>query len=433
MTVLATFVFDRRGVNIGGAVLGYLLVIVLVGRLGATPVVVVGVTSCIALNVWFIAPIGSFQLVKSENVAPFLAFAIASIVCLRRDVRAVGPELAWVVVAAATGALLVFDASLVVAATTFTGIVVVVALLGSTAAAVSVVSSYVALNFWFTPPYESLEITKFEDLVPLIMFVVVAAVSAGTVARIDWLRRRQVEIERKAFDAQLSSALNESRAAFLATMTHNLRTPLATIKAVIYEVAASSEGQRDRQAAQLLETAGDEIDRLERLVTKVLELGRIHAGALEPHVEPTDAAELARVASRRLRTLARQHDLRLAVDSQLLIVMVDPAMIELVLVIALENAIRFAPKGSEVLVRASAAPNGRCEIRVADHGPGIAPGDRERIFEEFVRLDPSTQGSGLGLTIARAIVEAHGGRIWVEPTPGGGATIAFSLPGGEEE
>ena len=215
-------------------------------------------------------------------------------------------------------------------------------------------------------------------------------------------------------------------------MTHNLRTPLATIKATISAVTSAPPVRSDPDATKLLATADEEIDRLERLVTKVLELARIHADALEPRTEPTDVGELARVAARRLRHLASRHQVHLVVDDELMIVTVDPAMIELVLVIALENAVRFAPIGSEILVRATAAAHLRCEIRIVDHGPGIAAEDRERVFEEFVRLDARGQGSGLGLAIARAFVEAHGGAIWVEPTPGGGATIAVSLPADDD-
>lgn len=426
--VLATVALRSADAELGAAVLVYLLVVTISARVGVATDVAAVAASCVALNLCFVAPVGELELLKSSNVAPFLAFAFAGFVCGSQPRDDSGPIIALVIVAGLTATLLAADADLVVAATTYTGLVVVVALMGPASATVAVVSAYISLNFWFTFPFDSLEINKFDDLVPLIMFVLVAVVSAGTVARIDGLRQRQREIEQAAFEAQVSSAVNESRAAFLAAMTHNLRTPLATIKTTVAAVAATPEVRGDDAAIKLLVTADEEVDRLERLVTKVLELARIHANALEPRTEPTDVGELARVAARRLRHVAHHHDLRLAVEGELLIVDVDPGMIELVLVIALENAVRFAPVGSEILVSAREAADRRCEVRIVDHGPGIAPHDRERVFEEFVRLDPRSQGSGLGLAIARAFVEAHGGSIWAEPTPGGGATIAFSLP-----
>ena len=113
------------------------------------------------------------------------------------------------------------------------------------------------------------------------------------------------------------------------------------------------------------------------------------------------------------------------------VVPISPTLpIELVLVVLLENALRFAPTGTEVAVLVVPDDHGGCEIRVVDHGPGIASQHREKVFEEFVRLEgpPDSSGSGLGLAIARAFVDAHRGRIEVEATPGGGATFVVTLP-----
>lgn len=414
------------------AVLVYLAVLAMVAH-RPLPAVVAVVASCAAVNLWFTEPVGTFEITKSEDLVPLIAFSVAAFTVVRfGSSREPGALLALAAVAATAAALLLTDADLVIASTVFTGLVVVIALLGVPAGVFAVLGSYVALNFWFTPPYESLEINKFEDLVPLIVFGAVAAVSAGTVSRINWLRQRQVEIEREVFEARVSSAVNESRAAFLSSMTHNLRTPLASIKAAVSRLAGSSAIAPASDEADLIAIAHDETDRLERLVTKVLELSRIHAGALQPSAEPTDVGELAGIAVRRLRHLAGDRRMRLSVgEDAVLIVTVDPAMIELVLVTLLENALRYAPDGSVIDVRAEATEDGVCELRVVDHGPGIPDADVERVFEEFVRLDTHGQGSGLGLAIARALVTAHGGRTWVEQTPGGGATLAFSLPGVE--
>jgi signal transduction histidine kinase len=112
----------------------------------------------------------------------------------------------------------------------------------------------------------------------------------------------------------------------------------------------------------------------------------------------------------------------------------DPVQIDQVVSNLLENAVRFAPAGSEIVV--SVAPwHAGVQVRIADHGPGIAPTDRERVFEAFARVDAADRdgsgGSGLGLTIAKAIVLAHGGRIWIEGVPGGGTAVTFELPIGD--
>jgi two-component system sensor histidine kinase KdpD len=238
------------------------------------------------------------------------------------------------------------------------------------------------------------------------------------------MRQEAEAHERAAYDAKLAAAINENRAAFLSAMTHNLRTPLASIKAAADTLQSPSASITDDTRAKLVRTVHDEADRLERLVTKVLDLSRVHAGVLEPHPEPTDIAELTRAAVRRLRHLGSRHDIRLVVDGDLLVVDVDPEMLELVLSSLLENALRFAPPASDITVLARPRGSG-CEIRVVDHGPGVAPADRERIFEEFVRLDGP--GSGLGLAIARAFAEAQPGTLTYETTPGGGATFVVTV------
>jgi two-component system, OmpR family, sensor histidine kinase KdpD len=345
-----------------------------------------------------------------------------------RASRLVAPLFSLLVVVGTTALLRVFDADLTVAALVYIVVVVAIALLGNWALAVGAVCSYLALNYWFIPKYGEFTFSKPDDVVPAAAFALAAVAAGATVARVNTLRRRAEEHERAAFDARLTAAVNEGRAGFLAAMTHNLRTPLASIKASIATLQDPTARLAPSAREKVLDTAREETERLERLVTKVLELGRIHAGALEPSAEPTDVGELARGAVRRLRSLAARDQVTLRVEDEVVVVTVDPEMVELVLVVLLENALRFAPAGTEVAVGVAARGDG-CEITVVDHGPGIAPEHREKIFDEFVRLDgpPDVSGSGLGLAIARAFVQAHHGTITVAATPGGGATFAVEL------
>jgi two-component system OmpR family sensor kinase len=105
-------------------------------------------------------------------------------------------------------------------------------------------------------------------------------------------------------------------------------------------------------------------------------------------------------------------------------------MLDLVVIVMLENALRYAPTGTDIDVVVERVRSGDAVVRVVDRGPGIAREHREAVFEEFVRLDRDGAGSGLGLTIARTMVEAHDGRMWIEDTPGGGATVVVSVPDG---
>lgn len=332
--------------------------------------------------------------------------------------------------AALTVVLVAVDASLAVASLAFVMLVVLCALMGYWSGTVAVAGSFVALNYFFTDPIHSLRVTKTDDLVPLLAFGVVAVALSATVARVTELRRRAELREREAFDARLAAALGQSRAGFLSAMTHSLRTPLASIKAAVSTLRAPGARLGEREREDLLATAYEECDRLERLVTKVLELSRIRAGALEVRREPSDLADLARAAVRRLRHLASRQRVRLVVDGAVPVMSVDPTMMELVLVSLLENALRFAPAGTEVEVHATLGVDGACELRVVDRGPGIPAEHHEKVFEEFVRLGgpPDGTGAGLGLAIARAFVDAHDGTLRIEETPSGGATFVIALP-----
>jgi two-component system sensor histidine kinase KdpD len=183
------------------------------------------------------------------------------------------------------------------------------------------------------------------------------------------------------------------------------------------------------QERELLTTILEETDRLNRLVGNILDLARIRAGALTPTRHEAGLDEIAEVVVARVGP--RLGDVRVTLDiaDDVPSVAVDEMQLDQVMTNLLENAARHSPAGGEV--RVSIEPAGdRVAVRVRDHGPGVAADDRERVFEAFYRgaSIPDSPGTGLGLAIANAIVTAHGGRIWAEDTPGGGATFAFEIP-----
>ena len=253
------------------------------------------------------------------------------------------------------------------------------------------------------------------------------ALVAGLAAGIDRLR-----LQEEVRDARLFAEVGRQRAGFLSAVSHNLRTPLTAVKAAAGTLLASWSRIEPDERRELLETISDEAERLERLVRNTLELSRIRAGALEIEPERVDIADLVQHAVRRLRPIARAHRVRLDVDDDLPPVSLDVTMAEQILLNLLENALRFAPPGSEIVVGAHATPGNRDEIelRVADHGPGVPSEARARIFEEFQSAEtrPDRTGTGLGLAIVRALVVAHGGSVHYEDTPGGGATFVCTFP-----
>lgn len=229
--------------------------------------------------------------------------------------------------------------------------------------------------------------------------------------------------------ARLDSESNQMRAALFSSVTHDLRTPLASIKAAVSGLL-DEEAHYDRaQRVDLLQTILEETDRLNRVVGNILDLARMRAGALEPARQPTHIDEviesvLVRMGPRldgvRMKTIFRP---------DLGPMMIDPVQIDQVVTNILENALRFSPPGGEIRISAGVIHN-RAQLRIADQGPGVPEADRERVFEAFDRGGAEREGggTGLGLAIARAILSVHGGRIWIEGAPGGGTAVVAELP-----
>jgi two-component system sensor histidine kinase KdpD len=244
----------------------------------------------------------------------------------------------------------------------------------------------------------------------------------------------RARLDTLARSARLEADANQLRAALFSSVTHDLRTPLASIKASVTSLLSSDVVHDPAQQRDLLTTVLEETDRLNRLVGNIMDLARIRAGALEPAREPAAVDEMVQAVIARMRPQLSGVQVRLNLRSDLPDVFVDPVQIDQVLTNLLENAVLHSPPGGEVQV--SAAPfRDNVQVRIADRGLGIPVDERERVFEAFYRGDsaPERPGSGLGLAIARAIVVAHGGRIWIEGAPGGGAVVVFELPVWKEE
>jgi two-component system sensor histidine kinase KdpD len=213
------------------------------------------------------------------------------------------------------------------------------------------------------------------------------------------------------------------------SVTHDLRTPLASIKAGVTSLLDPSVEYDTRQESELLTTILEETDRLNRLVGNILDLARIRAGALSPVRSDSSLDETVEAVVARMRPRLDHVTVDLRIRDDLPDVPVDGMQMDQVLTNLLENAARYSPAGSTVQVSAAAFRD-RAQVRVVDHGPGVPPEDRERVFEAFYRGErsPETPGSGLGLAIANAIVTAHGGRIWIEGAPAGGTAVVFEIP-----
>lgn len=243
-----------------------------------------------------------------------------------------------------------------------------------------------------------------------------------------------VAIERNRLDAQVEGArldaeTNQIRAALFSAVTHDLRTPLASIMTSVTSLLDESTTLEPEQERELLRTVLEETDRLNRLVGNILELAKVRAGALVPAKEPTAIDEVIEAVLHRMQPRLSDIVMRTIVRPDVPEIPVDPVQLDQVVTNLVENAARFSPPGGEITI--SVSPWQRSmQVRIADQGPGIPSEERERVFDAFYRGDAANgrSGSGLGLAIARAIVLAHGGRIWIEGSPSGGTAVVFELP-----
>jgi two-component system sensor histidine kinase KdpD len=242
----------------------------------------------------------------------------------------------------------------------------------------------------------------------------------------------RARLDARARIAQLDAETNQLRAAMFSSVTHDLRTPLASIKAGVTSLLHTDVQHDPAQERELLTTILEETDRLNRLVGNLLDLARIRAGALTPNRQPAAMDEIVEFVLARMRPRLAGHTVTAELPASLPDVSVDPVQIDQVLTNLLENAGRLAPAGTEIQVSVLWM-HGAVQVRVTDEGPGIPLEERDRVFEAFYRgsSTPDTPGSGLGLAIAKAVVVAHGGRIWIEDAARGGCVVAFEIPGEE--
>jgi two-component system sensor histidine kinase KdpD len=238
---------------------------------------------------------------------------------------------------------------------------------------------------------------------------------------------QQARLLRQAAEAAKLAEANKMRTALLAAVSHDLRTPLASIKAAIAGLRAEDIVLDEADRKELLAAVDESADQLMALVANLLDMSRLHTGTVAPTTQLVGYEE---VVVRALRGLEKADLARIEVDvaDTLPPVCADPGLLERVVANVVSNAVRHAPSGP-VKVAASVHLD-QIELRVIDRGPGIRPDDRERVFAPFQRLGDRDTGAGvgLGLAVARGFTEAMGGTLTPEDTPGGGVTMVIALP-----
>jgi K+-sensing histidine kinase KdpD len=319
------------------------------------------------------------------------------------------------------------------------------------------------LNFFFLPPLYTLSIAHPQNWVALTAFfttaLAVGQLSARAKRRAEEAEEGKREIERLyeqlqvAFErASKAEALKQSerlKSALLDAVTHDLRTPLTSIKASITTLIDEAHGrtEEDQPVAldaesrlEMLEVIDEECDRLNRFIGGLIDLARIEAGELHLRRRWGAVDEIISNALSRAEPFTEGRKVEVEIETEL-VVRVDERAVSEVVYTLIDNAAKYSRQGTTINISAQRSGNGMITMAIEDQGEGIPVNLRERVFDKFFRAtrdgDISTHqpsGTGMGLAIAKGIVEAHGGRIWIESGASGhGTRVVFTLPIGDEE
>jgi two-component system sensor histidine kinase KdpD len=315
-------------------------------------------------------------------------------------------------------------------------------------------------NFFFLPPLYTLKIADSHNWIALAAFLITAITVGGLSARAnrraEEAEARRREIERlyqeyqtaadRAKRAEVFEQSERLKSALLDAVTHDLRTPLTSIKASVTTLLAEVESDEpvalDREARhEFLVVINEETDRLNRFVENLVELASIEAGVTHLRRRWFSVEEIIAMARERARSLTKDDRLVIDIEREMPVARLDAPLIAEVLYSLIDNATKYSPAGTPVRVIAERAPDEMIQFVIEDEGRGIPPELRERVFDKFFRATNEgaaslgrPKGLGMGLAIARGIVEAHGGRIWIESGKNSkGTRVAFLVPIGDEE
>jgi two-component system, OmpR family, sensor histidine kinase MtrB len=235
--------------------------------------------------------------------------------------------------------------------------------------------------------------------------------------------------------ASAIAAQRQAQLTFLGGVAHDLRNPLSALKMSVAILLLDEPLKSPERTRQMVERIGRQITRMERMLEDFLDFAKIEAGLLELRIDSHDACELVEEVVELFEGMSHEHPLEVRLPDGPVPIRCDQLRIEQVITNLVSNAIKYSPPGSSVEVSLRAEAD-EVEVRVVDHGMGIAPQDLARIFEPFRRVGLSTgtvPGVGLGLFVVRKIIDAHAGRIEVQSTPGRGSTFRILLPAGGAE
>ncbi len=239
----------------------------------------------------------------------------------------------------------------------------------------------------------------------------------------------RVQLVKQAEQAQLLQARESLERALLNSISHDIRTPLVSISGALDTLRNKVHTLADRARLQLLDTAWEEAERLNRFVGNLLDMTRLEAGAIRLKEEPSDIQDLVGCALAAIEPRLGKRTIDIHLQDDLPLVRMDLALMTQVLVNLLDNALKYSPSASSIEI-AGHVDKGKLAVEINDRGPGVPEPDLKRIFDKFYRIPvpEGAGGTGLGLAICKGIVEAHGGTIRAENRSGGGLRVIVTLP-----
>ncbi|HSN03924.1 MAG TPA: ATP-binding protein [Nitrospira sp.] len=261
--------------------------------------------------------------------------------------------------------------------------------------------------------------------------VVLLVMAVGTLGTWRFLRAERALKQSQALTLQALHQRDAVKSSLLSSVSHELRTPLTAIKTMLFSLQHDGTSLPDAIRREFLTGIDRELDYLNRLIGNLLDMSRLEAGTLQPRREWQVLDELVEGAIRRVGLLLADRPLHASLDRNLPPIFADGVQLQQVLVNLLDNAIKFSPPGSPIRLEASLV-DGCLDVRVSNSGEGVPPGELDRIFDRFYRVQSGrssgSPGTGLGLAICKGIVEAHGGSILAKSVPGAETTIQFRIP-----